>query len=1135
MAKYPNAELFELFYQEVDSYIPGIQQGLKTLSSDRAALAAIEELHRFFHNIKGAASQVQLFDLSNGAKVVESVLDGLLENEQPVSDHVLMALNQTADRLTEYSNNKKLDTDEGQIFHEQIVSLFAKNQQHSLREEYLHEVRLIFPLLQELAACLTEDGCNAGHDTIVYRKISHAVSILSSTVMAAGMQQQSQLMQDFHLLLDMLQNEVSQERWAISGLIQDFLCFLEVIFAQDDPENSTSVKKVKEQLLRLKALVAATDQREEGFTLAEETSVFDVLDIFDDSGTDGGSMDLLDEFGDLPFIEDADAGEHDEVAALGAVEPLEPIFEKPEIDEEPMDEDQQLLMDIFREECEEHLIVINQTLNTLENNVKEPSVLTPVLEASISDMRRAVHTLKGAASMTGVNLLARGAHSLEDLLDWLHDEAGEINPQEVKVIATGIDIIELLSETPQAKESASLDNLVSAIDGYLAAKSQSTSTRDGSVQSAKEHPWEFVVEAADLKPKPNRNVVAKKQVDTDKTPASLPGEMGTVRVRLEDLDELVSIEGELVVARGALEKMVEEFSMALLELDNVKENLRRKSQELESGFEVQSLYGFSPVGAQNRAGEPIDNELLDFDPIELDRYSQLNLIIRSLNEISVDVNSIHATMESLKGEIGGQISKQQLTMRQMQDKLMRIRMTPLSSISRVLFRTVRDTATKLGKKVALTVTGEDVYMDRFVWAKITDPLMHILRNGVDHGIESAEVRAAVGKPEDATINLHAEQRSRYVVLRISDDGAGVDFSLIKEKIKRQGLAEKPENLSEKELLDYLFHSSFSTRQNITAISGRGVGLDVVRRNIQDLRGSIQIHNNPGQGVAFEIQIPFTLSVNRAALVSVAGKEFAVPLQDIVEVKHFSVKEIEDSEEPSLRFRGKSVPVSNLGYYLQLEKKVETFATKPDGVLAILSMTGDELSAVAIDSVSEQLEIIVKNIGSHLTQVRGISGVTLTGSGEIIPILNLRELLDVQATSDFWVREPSEYMELNEPLKVLIVDDSISVRHSVARLVESQSWKQQQAVDGLDALAKLETFLPDVIILDIEMPRMNGYEFKSRINNQPEYKDIPVVMLTSRASEKHQQKARDLGIDHYLTKPYQDETFVRLLENIRSDS
>jgi chemosensory pili system protein ChpA (sensor histidine kinase/response regulator) len=1123
MPKFPKAELLELFFLEVESYIPEIWQGLEALSFDRTKLTAIHELHRLFHNIKGAASQVHLSDLSNGAKIVESALDALLEEKQYISDQFLEALNRTADLLVKYCNDKNHFPDEGQNFHQQIVSLFlqreedeeAKRRQNGRGvdelQEYLHDVRSIFPLLQELAGCLTEDGSDNGHDIAVYGKLSYAISLLSTTLLTAGMKQQSLLMQDFHLLMEKLHCAAIPHQPEMAGLMQDFLGFLEMSFSHEDPENSTTIQRVKEQLRRFKEVLAEPDQKEEGFSLPEEILDGDAQDIFDDDPvTDEESIGLLEELGESNFIEE-------------------------EGEDEPVDEDQLLLMEIFREECDEHLIIINQSLNLLENNIKEPTDLTTELQASVSDMRRAVHTLKGAASMTGVNLLAKGAHSLEDLLDWLHDEAEKISPREVQIIASGIDIIEVLSQSPRATVSAGLDKLVKTINDYLAVKSGTKNIGD----TSPENPLRELVEVEpNARPVPAGAAAPPEPVVADNTPAALPGDSGTLRVRLEDLDELVSIEGELVVTRGAVEKMVEEFSQTLVELEIVKDNLRRKSQELESGFEVQSLYGFNPFTTQGGADEPINSELADFDPIELDRYSQLNLIIRSLNEISVDVNSIHTTLTSLAGNISGQVGKQQLTMRLMQDKLMRIRMTPLSSISRVLFRTVRDTAVKLGKKATLTVTGEDVYMDRFVWAKITDPLMHILRNGVDHGIEATDVRVAAGKPETGTINLQAEQRSRYVVLRISDDGGGIDYTLIKDKIRREGLAENPEAISEKELLEYLFHSSFTTRQNVTTISGRGVGLDVVRRNIQDLRGSIKIHNNQGQGVEFEIHIPFSLSVNRAAMVFVAGREFAIPLQDILQVKHFSTREILDTKETgglALEFGQGVVPVYNLGYHLQLEKRMDTLPTGSEGILAILFMKGEEQHAVAIDSVVEQREIIVKNLGSHLSHVRGISGVTLTGSGGLIPILNLRELVETKVAEEVIDSEPQLQMELNEPLKVLIVDDSISVRHSVARLVESQSWKQQQAVDGLDALAKLESFIPDVIILDIEMPRMNGYELKSSLNNQPMYKDIPIVMLTSRASEKHQQKARELGIEHYLTKPYQDDTFVRLLENIRSGS
>lgn len=1123
MPKFPNPELSELFFLEVDSYLPEIRRSLEELSADRSALTAVQELHRLFHNIKGAASQVRLTDLSGGARVVESALDEVLEGQRALSNQLLEAVKSVTDLLVEFSSDENHSKITEHNFHRQTMLLFADDLGSGEVEEpqsYLQDVQSILPLLQQLAGCLSEDGNSSDQDRSVYGKLSHAVSVLSSTFFAAGRREPGDLMQDFHLLLEKLHKAEIPHRQEMAGLMQDFLGFLELSFSSEELNSSVAIEKVKTQFLKFKAILIALGQREES---PVQTVQSEVTSIFEDLSPDGDSMDFLDEIGDANIFE------------------MEP--EEPESSVEPVDEDQQLLMDIFREECDEHLIVINQSLNILERDVKESTVLTDQLLASVSDMRRAVHTLKGAASMTGVNLLAKGAHSLEDMLDWLHDEAGQIHPREVQVIATGIDVIELLSQTPQATESENLDKLVATIDHYLASRSEEVGSKEDEGAEKQEEEGiaeEPVIEESIAEELVAASIVAKDDLPTepvavDPAPAALPGDVGSLRVRLEDLDELVSIEGELVVARGAMEKMVEEFSRTLVELENVKENLRRKSQELESGFEVQSLYGFNPAGRQGGVDGPVDSDLADFDPIELDRYSQLNLIIRSLNEISVDVNAIHSTLATVAGDISGQVGKQQLTMRLMQDKLMRIRMTPLSSISRVLFRTVRDTAAKLGKKVALTISGEDVYMDRFVWARITDPLMHILRNGVDHGIESAEIREGKGKPETATINLQAEQRSRYVVLRISDDGGGIDFPLIRDKIKREGLAEQPESLSEKELLEFLFHPSFTTRQNITTISGRGVGLDVVRRNIQDLRGSIEIHNSPGQGVEFEIQIPFTLSVNRAAMVLVAGREYAIPLQDITQVKHFTAEEIEDKDGLCLRFGEGLVPVSNLGYHLQLEQKLDSVAPGSEGLLAVLFMRGEELCAVAVDSVTEQREIIVKNLGSHLTHVQGISGVTLTGAGGMIPILNLAELVTLHTEDEISEGAPLLQMDLQEPLKVLIVDDSISVRHSVARLVESQSWQQLQAVDGLDALSKLENFSPDVIILDIEMPRMNGYEFKSSLNNQPMYKDIPVVMLTSRASEKHQQKARELGVKHYLTKPYQDETFIQLLENIRTGS
>ncbi len=1144
MTRLPHAELLELFFQEVQSYLPEIRQGLAILAVESPALATLDELHRLFHNIKGAASQVQLADLSRAARIVETLLAELVEEEKPASAQLLEALHQTVDILDQFiQKDHPMPEDEVNLF-SQITLLFAESsgkggdnlffddvddlpQGLEEQKEYILATRSVLPLLQELAGYLLPDVIRGAENNVkVYGKLSQAAMTLAAAGRAAGLHQQSLLMKDFHLLLEKLRSGAFNQLPEMPGLIEDFLRFLEAVYTYSDPENSTTVRRVQDQLHGLHTLLAMSDRPSSvAIHQIPEAGIED--DIFATPEQQDESVILLEELADSLLFEEQE--EMPELPATTFEAPGQKTVLPPEEEQEKetISEDQQLLQDIFRSECEEHLIVVNHSLNVLENEVKQPCPLSSDLRETLSVMRRAVHTLKGAAAMTGMNLTSLAAHSLEDMLDWLHDDAVQITPEEVQVIATGTDVIELLSsQSTQTAESAHLDRLVETIDNYMVLRN-----KQGQPQGAE---LEETTEAQAYAGGEGDSEEMDASADVEALPvpemsANLPGESGILRVKLDDLDELVGIEGELVVARGAMEKMLEEFAGTLFELDTVKENLRRKSQELESGFEVQSLYGFSPRTEDGTT----ESDFSEFDPIELDRYSQLNLIIRSLNEISVDVNSIHATLSSLVGDIGGQVSKQQLTMRLMQEKLMRIRMTPMSSLSRVLFRTVRETARKLAKKANLVITGEDVYMDRFVWAKITDPLMHMLRNALDHGIETPEKRLAAGKPESGTIHVEADQRSRFVVLRISDDGGGIDLGRIKEKVRMGGLAENPDDLSEKELLEFLFHPSFTTRMDVSTISGRGIGLDVVRRNIQDLRGSVQLLNNPGQGVTFEIRIPFTLSVNRAVMVRVAGRVFAVPLQDIQQIKRFALQELEEHEGVWLRLGEDVVPVVNLGFCLQLERRITELPMGREGVLAILFNKGEKLFAVSVDEVVEQREIIVKGLGSHLTHVPGISGVTLTGAGDLIPIVNLREIIDIQKPTTSVDVETVVPVGLQETLKVLIVDDSISVRHSVARLVEGKGWKQQQAIDGMDALAKLETFMPDVIILDIEMPRMNGYEFKSNINNNEQLKDIPVVMLTSRTSEKHQQKARELGIQHYMTKPYQEEVFIRLLENIRS--
>lgn len=868
-------------------------------------------------------------------------------------------------------------------------------------------------------------------------------------------------------------------------------------------------------------------------------------------------------------------------------------------------EEQEELLAIFQAECEEHLQTINENLNTLVTEVAVTSIVNSALRETLSSLRRGIHTIKGAAAMTGFDNLATCAHEVEDLLDWLHDSSSDITPEDVAIVAEATDLIETLTQTDNIDDTKKVTQIAEAVARHLYLRSNkiyedlesSELTAEDSTHSIRvpeevtpaeesanpalkdfsatlseelvepalvdfsepdtEQPPESThsvtvellaeeTESADYQATTPVDTIlsadsvipAAKEIRFKRAPelkidtSTLPTDTGNVRVKLHDLDELVNIEGDLVVARGSIEKLMEKFSDSLSELNTIKDTLKRKSQELEIGFEAQSLYGFGSgqLTDSSSGNDGINANLSDFDPIELDRYSQLNLIIRSLNELSIDVNAIHQEMSTLGSSLESQVVKQQLSMGMMQEKLMRIRMTPLSSISRMMFRTVRQTAKRLNKKVNLSVIGEDVFMDRFIWARTIDPLMHILRNCVDHGIEDADLRNFKNKPQTGHITLEANQRGRFVVLKISDDGRGIDIEKLKAKLIAENIIPSDSTASDQDLLPYIFRPSVSTRDDISQISGRGVGLDVVQRNIQELRGTVQVINSPEEGVTFELSIPITLSVNRAVIVDLASRQFAVPIQDITEVRKFKQSETDPANPSNVIYKDKSIPLIQLKQKLQIP--VSSEENLNTDVLTLVVNTGEELVAMQIDRVDDQREIVIKDLGSHLHYVKGINGVTLTGEGTIIPILNLREL-SVADQQDITpeivtIEEPAT----QGPLKVLVVDDSISVRFSITRLVKNQSWEAIQAVDGLDALEKLEEITPDVIILDIEMPRMNGYELLGMLRSNEAYSKIPVIMLTSRASEKHRKKAEELGARHYMTKPFQEDYFIELLSSMQ---
>ncbi|BCS97628.1 hypothetical protein DSLASN_32600 [Desulfoluna limicola] len=781
---------------------------------------------------------------------------------------------------------------------------------------------------------------------------------------------------------------------------------------------------------------------------------------------------------------------------------------------------------VFYEEVEEHFEAINRNLEALEKDVIRVVPLGEGEKEKVRQVRRAVHTIKGASSLVGVAGLPGWAHSVEDLLDWLFDEAQEVGPDVVSALLKSTDIMEAFISDPSRVRQDDMAVLrqefrrISGVPltpgahevplGSLAGVGEETS---GIFDSA--------------------NVEEDGASDAE---ASQPLVAGTFRVGMEKLDELVNLASEQIIALSAFDQKMDAFLSTVGELDLSRERLRETSRNLEVGYEVKAIQkpGSRDAGPGGEGGDSFS----DFDSLELDRYSEFNLMIRDLAESVVDIGEIYSGMQNFHSDFEGYITRQRVLLSELQGKLMHIRMAPMSVITTRMRRAVRDVADRLGKKVRLTIRGEGIELDRVIWEKLSDPLLHILRNAADHGIEPPRVRKEAGKPETGIIAVSASREGNQVVIRIRDDGAGLNLEAIRRRA--EGLfGDAAAAMGGDELVGLLFTPGFTTREDVTEISGRGVGMDVVKTNIEELKGSVRIsHPEAGHGTVLTVRIPLTLAVIRAILCTAGGQTFAVPLNDISDILRVYPENMIYEPMESVRVGEDVFPLYHLSRALGMPDAVSGLSGVGDRPIVLKIESSDRTGAFAVDSLLGQQEIVIKSLGSHLQYVKGISGATVMGDGSIVPIVDVSELFSEETGSVAGVHPgethqavPSGAFVHASPLKIMIVDDSVSVRQVVARLMEGQGWQVTTAKDGIEALERLPIAAPDLIVLDVEMPRMNGYEFLAARRSNVAHRNIPVVMLTSRSTAKYREKARALGADGFVVKPFNDNEFLTLIHSL----
>jgi chemosensory pili system protein ChpA (sensor histidine kinase/response regulator) len=786
--------------------------------------------------------------------------------------------------------------------------------------------------------------------------------------------------------------------------------------------------------------------------------------------------------------------EPDSEVTVVEVETIAPITSSDEIDL-PADEIDEDIMPIFLEETEELLEGIDESIQGWSEETTNPEFLNNLL--------RHLHTLKGGARMAGMNSLGEFTHNFETFLIGLQQNPVDLNAgffallnQRQDEITRRVGIYSnMVGGSVSEEELASLTKDVSG-EAIASVSEEQSSTEEPREETAKP--------------------------DTSKAGQAAPSQE-MVRVSADLLEELEGLAGESSITRGRVEQQIQDFGESLQEMEETIHRIRDQVRRLE--IEAESRETLLRSQSSKDSG---------FDELEMDRYTMLQEISRSLNESSSDLLDLKETLVSRSRDTETLLHQQARIASELQEGLTRTRMVPFARLIPRLRRIVRQISAEIGKSVRFDAFNIEGELDRNVLERIVAPLEHMLRNSVDHGIESVEKRKEVGKPEEGRISLRLSREGGYVILNISDDGGGINVDAVRAKAIERGLMTEESALTDNDIMQFILNAGFSTAQKVTQISGRGVGMDVVVSEIKSLGGSISIDSSLGVGTEFTIRIPFTVSINRALMVVVKEEIYAVPLntiEGIVRVSPYELEAYYQPDAPMFEYAGQPYHLDYMGKLLE-KSDVPDFTGQVAPLPVLLARSGENAVALQVDKVIGSREVVVKTLGPQFNGVGGVAGATVLGDGSVVIILDVmalvrtHEIQSAEGTAGEMLIEPKAKVRT-----IMIVDDSVTVRKVTTRLMERQGWEVETAKDGLDAVNQLQEIYPDVMLLDIEMPKMDGFEVLRRVRHDERLKDLPIIMITSRTGEKHKQEALELGVNRYLGKPFQEANLLSTIEEV----
>jgi chemosensory pili system protein ChpA (sensor histidine kinase/response regulator) len=816
------------------------------------------------------------------------------------------------------------------------------------------------------------------------------------------------------------------------------------------------------------------------------------------------------------------------------------------------------ILSIFLEEATEILERCDTLLNTWRDKLADQKL--------VRNLQREIHTFKGGARMAGLEVLGNLSHAMETLLERIAANRMQATVAAVQALEEGCDRLTIWVEqlesgrVPQAgNELERFEKQVSALSvpplgtqageelepvepvGFEPPAERTPATETAATEAPMDRPLdkEPPAESTPLTLKPISHTADKIDIldeparefheiqdrpATTAEPADDGSSQAHIRVAAELMDSMVNYAGEISIYRSRLEQQLGTVRFNLKEVESTITRLKEQLRKMEIETEAQMMSRYQHASSQDSS---------EFDPLELDRFSNIQQLSRSLTESISDLLSLRGMLDDSVQQAEALLTQQSRVSADLQAGLMQTRMTPFGSAAPRLRRVVRSAATETGKRarLQLRMAGSSDQLDRNVLERITAPLEHMLRNAVAHGIETPRQRRKQKKSEEGQISVTVEAEATEFVIRVQDDGAGINLEAVRERAIERGMIGKDDSVDSRRLLEYIRESGFSTAKTVTGLAGRGVGMDVVNSEIKQIGGSMDIATEAGKGTRFTIRIPFSLAIMQAIGLSVDERSFLIPLNSVAGVARMTPADysaLAAGESPMYEFAGEQFPL------LELEPLLDAppLPLDSDNISLMMIRSGDSKAAFRVSELQGHQEVVVKPVGPQISSIPGILGGTIAGDGQVVIILDMGPLirrgLEMAIEPAKPVVAPKE--ETRHPL-VMVVDDSITMRKVTSRVLENHSIEVVTAQDGLDAIERLQERVPDMMLLDIEMPRMDGYELAQHVRSDARLRHVPIVMITSRAGQKHRKKAREAGANAYLTKPYQESDLVAQVSEV----